>query len=336
MAPALRVLHAPEEIAGQMMLSVLGQRELGAHATGLARIHPFHYEPVPDIVPSRGRLGYLRAVTRAVSEHDLIHFYFGHSFLRHELDAPWLGRLGKRVAIEFLGSDVRMPSVEAERNPHYVRIEMEDDARATRLMRRWSNVTRGHAIVCDHSLDAFLAPHFPHIHVVGQRVDMHALTPAPPDPQAERMRVVHSPTHLAAKGTEFVRRATAELAAAGAPIDYVEVTGLSHPQALEVYRSADLVVDQLCAGSHGVFAAEAMSLAKPVVCYLLPELEQTYPDGLPIINANPNTLKQVLADWVERPRERHERGLASRSYAERVHDHRMVARRLLDVYETLP
>jgi hypothetical protein len=336
MAPALRVLHAPEEIAGQMMLSVLGQRELGAHATGLARIHPFHYEPVPDVVPSRGRLGYLRAVTRAVSEHDLIHFYFGHSFLRHELDAPWLHRLGKRVAIEFLGSDVRMPSVEAERNPHYVRIEMEDDARATRLMRRWSNVTRGHAIVCDHSLDAFLAPHFPHIHVVGQRVDTRALTPAPPDPQAERMRVVHSPTHLAAKGTEFVRRATAELAAAGAPIDYVEVTGLSHPQALEVYRSADLVVDQLCAGSHGVFAAEAMSLAKPVVCYLLPELEQTYPDGLPIINANPNTLKQVLADWVERPRERHERGLASRSYAERVHDHRMVARRLLDVYETLP
>jgi hypothetical protein len=331
-----RVLHARVEIAGQLMLSVLGQRELGVQATGFARRHPFDYQPAPDIVPPRSRLGYLRAATRAIRAHDLIHFYFGHSFLPHQLDAPWLPRLGKRVAIEFLGSDVRMSSVEARRNPHYVRKEMENDAQATRLMRRWSKVTQGHVIVCDHGLDAFLAPHFPHIHVVGQRVDMRQLVPAPPDPRAQRMRVIHSPTDRAAKGTEFVRRATAELVDAGAPIDYVEVGGLSHSQALEVYRSADLVVDQLCGGGHGVFAAEAMSLAKPVVCYLLPELEATYPAGLPIINANPKTLKHVLAEWVERPRERHQRGLASRAYAERVHDHRVVARRLLDVYETLP
>ena len=150
------------------------------------------------------------------------------------------------------------------------------------------------------------------------------------------MRVIHSPTDLAAKGTEFVRRATAELKDAGAPIDYVEVHGVSHQQALEIYSGADLVVDQLCGGGHGVFAAEAMSLAKPVVCYLLPELKDAYPADLPIINANPATLKDVLAEWVDRPRERHELGLASRAYAERIHDHRVVARRLLEVYETLP
>lgn len=319
-----------------MMLSVLGQRELGITATGFAPLHCFGYEPAPDIVPPDGRLGYLRAATRAIREHDLVHFYFGQSFLPRQLDARWLRRLGKQVAIEFLGSDVRMPSVEARRNPYYVRIEMEDDVRATRLMQLWSEITEGHVIVCDHCLDAFLAPHFPHIHVVGQRVDMRALLPAPPDPQARRMRVVHSPTDLAAKGTEFVRRATAELKDAGAPIDYVEVHGVSHQQALEIYSGADLVVDQLCAGGHGVFAAEAMSLAKPVVCYLLPELEAAYPADLPIINANPATLKEVLSEWMDRPRERHERGLASRAYAERIHDHRVVARRLLDVYEMLP
>jgi hypothetical protein len=319
-----------------MTLSVLGQRELGAQATGFARRHSFRYEPAPDIVPPRSRLGYLRAVTRAVHAHDLIHFYFGPSFLPHQLDAPWLRRLGKRVAIEFLGSDVRMPSVEARRNSYYVRNQAENDARATRLMRRWSKVTHGHVIVCDHSLDVFLAPHFPHIHVVGQRVDMRSLVPAPPDPRAQRMRVVHSPTDRAVKGTEFVRRATAELVDAGAPIDYIEVHDLSHQEALEIYRSADLVVDQLCSGSHGVFAAEAMSLAKPVVCYLLPEIEAAYPSDIPIINANPTTLKEVLSEWMDRPRERHERGLASRVYAERVHDHRAVATRLLEVYETLP
>jgi hypothetical protein len=331
-----RVLHACVEIGGQMMLSVVGQRELGVKATGFARPHSLDFEPAPDIVPPRSRLGYLRAAGRAIRAHDVIHFYFGESFLPYRLDAPWLRRLGKKVVIEFLGSDVRMPSVEAKRNPWYVRIETEDDARASRLLRRWSEITEGHVIVCDHALDAFIAPHFEHIHVVGQRVDLRRMIPAPPDPRVRRMRVVHAPTHLAGKGTEFVRRATSELSAAGAPIDYVEVHGLSHSQALEVYRGADLVVDQLCGGSHGGFAAEAMALAKPVVCYLLPEIEATYPSGLPIINANPETLRDVLADWVDRPHERHELGVASRAYAERVHDHRVVAGRLLEVYRELP
>jgi hypothetical protein len=331
-----RVLHAPVEVAGQMMLSVLGQRELGAQATGFARRHRFDFEPRPDIVPSGGRLGYVRAAARAIRAHDVIHFYFGQSFLPHQLDAHVLPRLGKRVVIEFLGSDIRMPSVEAQRNPNYVRIEGEDDAAATRLMRLWSEVTQGHVIVGDHSLDAFMAPHFPHIHVIGSRVNVRDLVPAAPDPEAQRMRVVHSPTHLAAKGTEYVRRATRELIGRGAPIDYIEVQDRSHREALEIYRGADLVVDQLCSGGYGVFAAEAMSLAKPVVCSLIPEIADTYAPDLPIINANPVTIEQVLAEWVERPRERHELGLASRAFAERVHDHRAVARRMLDAYETLP
>jgi hypothetical protein len=332
----VRVLHACIEIAGQLMLSVLGQRELGVEATGFAKPHSLHYQPIPDIVPPRNRLGYLRAAERAIRTHNLIHFYFGESFLPHQLDPPWLRRLGKRMVIEFLGSDVRMPSVEARRNPYYVPIEMEDDARAARLLRRWSEITEGHVIICDNALNAFVAPHFEHIHVIGQRVDMRWLIPTPPDPRARRMRIVHAPTHHLSKGTKHVRRAVAELEAEGAPIDYVEIHGLSHSQALEVYRGADLIVDQLCAGSYGTFAAEAMGLAKSVVCYLLPEVEAAYPAGLPIINANPATLKDVLAEWVDRPRERHERGLASRAYAERVHDHRVVARRLMEVYETLP
>ncbi len=318
-----------------MMLSVLGQRQLGVQATGFAPAHSFDY-PAPDLVASRNRLRYLRTALRASREHEVIHFYFGRSFLPRLLDPPWLRRLGKRVVVEFLGSDVRMPSVEHRRNPYYVPIDWEDDQRATRLMTRWSEITGGHVIVGDHSLKTVLEPHFPHIHVVGQRVDLSLLHPAPPDPESARMRVIHSPTDLAAKGTEHVRRAVAALEATGAPIDYVEVRDVSHAQALATYGTADLVVDQLCAGSHGVFAAEAMALAKPVVCYLLPELEVGYPPGLPIINANPETIGAVLADWIGRPRERHQRGLESRAYAERVHDHRVVAQRLLDIYETLP
>jgi glycosyltransferase involved in cell wall biosynthesis len=95
-------------------------------------------------------------------------------------------------------------------------------------------------------------------------------------------------------------------------------------------------VDQLRIGSHGQFAVEAMSLAKPVVCYIQPELVPLYPSDLPLINANPDTLYAVLEYWLQRPRERHELGLASRAYAECWHDARVVAARLLSAYQQLP
>lgn len=332
-----RVLHAPVEIAGQAALSSLGLRARGIESHVLASPHPFGYHS-PDIVLPSGRLARKRSVLAAARSHDIFHFYFGQSFLRPALrllDVWALRRFGKRVVVEFLGSDVRMPSLEARRNPYYVRHEGEDDDRALVRMRRWAEVTEGHAIVCDHSLDLFLLPHFAHVHYVGQRVDTRSLTPRPPRRDGAPPVVVHAPSHRAVKGTAHVRRAVEELRAAGVRLEYVEVHGASHDETLRQCERADLVVDQLCIGSHGVFAVEAMSLAKPVICNLLAGYEATLP-GCPIINANPDSITEVLGAWLENPRDRHERGLASRSYVEANHDVRVVAARLLEVYEALP
>jgi glycosyltransferase involved in cell wall biosynthesis len=318
-----------------MMLAVGGLRELGVTATAMSPRHPLVYG-TPDIVPPSNRLRRLGVTLRAIQRHDVFHFYFGESLAPRQLDASWYTRMGKRVVMEFMGSDARVPSVDARRNPHYVRIEPEDDARAISSMRRWSAATQGHVIMGDPGMRAYLEPYFEHIHPVGKRVNVAGLPPMPPPADGKLMKVVHAPTHLAGKGTMFVRAATEALNRAGAPIDYVEVHGVSHEQALEIVASADLVVDQLCSGSYGVLAAEAMSMAKPVVCYLLPEVEALYPTGLPIINANPTNVKDVLVEWMEQPHERHRRGLASRAYAERVHDHRAAAARLLEIYEMLP
>jgi len=334
-----RVLHAPVEIAGQLALSAHGLREIGVEAHAFARLHPFRYPTEPDIVPGRSRASWAHSAARAVRAHDVIHFYFAQSFLPELLDgidARLMRRSGRRVIVEFCGSDVRMPSVEAQRNPDYVRLAGEDDQLAERRMRRWSAITGGHAIVIDRALVAFAARAFRQVHVVPFRVDTRAFTPAPPSASASVVTIVHAPSALAAKGTPHVRAAIEQLRQRGAPVRYVELHGVSRGEVERACRDADVVVDQLCSGSHGVFAAEAMSMAKPVVCNVLPELLPTYPEGFPIVPATPATLADVLADLIERPRDRHEIGLASRAYAERVHDVRVVARRLLDVYAQLP
>jgi glycosyltransferase involved in cell wall biosynthesis len=334
-----RVLHAPVEVAGQAALAAYGLREIGVPAHAFARMHAFRYPVAPDVVPGPSRLAWARAALRAARGHDVIHFYFGQSFIPEALrgiDARLLRRAGRRVVIEFLGSDIRMPSIEARRNPWYTPSAGEDDAIAERRMRRWCEITEGHAIVCDRALTAFAELFFPHVHVVPFRVDTRAFAPAPPSPAPHTPVIVHAPSNPAVKGTPHVRAAIEALRARGAELEYVELQGVAQHEVAAACARADVVVDQLRIGSHGVFAVEAMSMAKPVICHISADLRPAYPAGFPIIAATPETIADVLGDWLERPRERHERGLASRAYAERVHDARAVARRLLEVYEQLP
>lgn len=274
----------------------------------------------------------------AVRDHDVFHFYYGlgfHPVLRL-FDVRGLRALGKRVVVEFVGSDVRMPSVEAARNPHYVRFEGEDDEVAELRMRRWRAITSGHVVVSDHGLDPSVRPHFSHVHYAGLRVDTRCHTPCAPRPDAVRPVVVHAPSDVGGKGTVHVRRAVQELRAAGVALEYVEVRGSRHSEVMRRCEAADIVIDQMCLGAHGVFAVEAMSLAKPVICYMLPEYAASLPPDCPIINADPDTLTEVLGSWLTRPCERHALGIASRAYAERHHDIHVVARRLLETYEELP
>jgi len=336
----MRVLHGLVEVAGQAALSAHGLREVGVEARAWFEPHPFGYGIPPDLGPRlHGRAA--RAAERVwrlpglLRRFDTFHFHAAASFIPGNRDVPLIRRLGRRACVEFWGSEARLPRVEHRRNPFYVNAYHEDDAANLRRLERWAALSDGVAVMSDHSFDAHLLPLFSTVHVVGQRVDTRALAPVYPAPDARRPVLVHAPSNLAAKGTTFVRAAVERLHRRGLEFEYVEVHGRSQAEGLAEYRRADLVVDQLCAGSHGVFAAEAMSLGKPVVCYILPELEPTYPRGFPIINANPLTVEAVLEEWLQRPEERHARGVQSRAYAERVHDCREVARRLLRLYAQL-
>lgn len=331
----MKVLHLPTEIAGQVNLSARGLREIGVEAYNTARSNPFGY-PV-DIDPHITWAPFLKDTRdpflffRWLNEFDLFHFHKS-SYLPFGIDVKLLQKKHKPFVVEFWGSDIRLYDLERKRNPYFVGDNADNQKRKLARLKFWSENT-DEVIFSDHSADIFLEPYFKKIHVVGQRVDTKLYQPNYPSPQKKKPKIMHAPSVKAIKGTKFVNEAIEKLRKSGMEFEYIEVFGVSHKEAMQMYSEADIIVDELLMGSYGALACEAMALGKPLVTYILDELLETYAEGFPIVNANPDTIFNVLEELISSPDQRHEIGKKSRAYAEKVHDIRVVAAKLLEVYK---
>jgi glycosyltransferase involved in cell wall biosynthesis len=309
---ALRVTHCPVNVAGIPWENVQALRRKGVDAR-LVVFNRQKLHPEADIDLHRGdgftgrQLTQLRALARLLPKTDVFHFYFGLTIVPKSIQFPILRAFRKKSVFHFLGSDIRGKSPD----------ELAYGKRA------------GAQIV--GSFDALRW--VPDAEMIPPGLDLRPFTPVPPSDR-ERPIVVHAPSNRTRKGTEHVIAACARL-----PVELDIVEGVPHEEARRRYARADIVVDQLNAGWHGVFALEAMALGKPVLTHLKPDVvaqaEAHYGTKLPIVATSKDTLADDLRPLVESPARRREIGAASRAYVEQVHDIDVIADRLLDVYARL-
>jgi hypothetical protein len=161
--------------------------------------------------------------------------------------------------------------------------------------------------------------------------------PAYPDYDGSRpLRVVHAPNHRAFKGTRFLEQAVAELRGRDVPIELVMVERMSNEQALDIYRSADVIFDQCMIGFHGYFALEGMALGKPVMCFVRKPLEYLLdPEHCPLINVTRDTIASRLEELVAAPARLRDAGVQGRRYVERHFTIDAVAARMALAYSEL-
>lgn len=118
------------------------------------------------------------------------------------------------------------------------------------------------------------------------------------------MKVLHAPNHREIKGTRHLIRAIQELQQEGLEIELVMVERVPNEEVRRLIYEADVIVDQLVIGWYAMFAIEAMSSNKPVICHLRNDLESLYVatgllegfDEIPIIKADAFSIKSVLRD----------------------------------------
>ena len=310
----LRVTLCPVNTAGVPWTNAQALRRRGVDAQVVVferyKLHPEADWSLgaPSSSPLLGRQArQWAAFARLLRRTDVFHFHFGLTLVPQSLQFPILRAARKKSVMHYLGTDIR------GKRPDELASGRKADAQVV------------------GSYDAIRW--VPGAEVIPPGVDLSRIAAAPPSDRG-RPLIVHAPSSRRRKGTEHVLAAVEGLDA-----DLELVEGLHHDEALERYRAADIVVDQLNAGWYGLFAIEAMALGKPVVTFLRDEAVRRTEEALgmrvPIVSATAETLREALRPLVADGDRRRELGAASRAYVERVHDIERVADRLLDLYARL-
>lgn len=333
----MKILHGMSDVAGQGSYSVAGLRAIGVDATmAVWRKNPFGYPVDIDMKIGKNKWLYpfyaikmLAFALPAFFKYNIFHFHFGYSLIPFGLDLVWLHRLGKKVFMEYHGSDIRF-SYRRIRPQYYPYDELETVSK--RKLHDNNKILRYVDAVITH--DEELKLHIPtdRIYITPLRIDVCKFVPVYPESEKKKPIIVHAPSNYIVKGSKYVLEAVEKLEKKY-DFEFILVRNKKQEEAIEIYKKADIIVDQLYAQTYGVFAVEAMALGKTVVGYISDEIKITFPPELPIVSATIDSLYEVLEMLIMDGKKRRELGIAGRKYVEDYHDYRKVAKVQMDIYK---
>lgn len=339
---SLRILHTPVNVANDAWSMSRAERGFG-HESTLAVVQENRYAHTADVDlgfpdyhplvrPLARRLRKTGFALSAPWRYDLIVYEFATSII--DFHRPGLDLLDLRfarhgratIAAVFHGCDVRAAAGVCAFCPTPCDVE--------RVRDRLDIVRSSADLLYVKTPDLLQA--VPEASYLPQAVfgleDVDSIPPR----ATETLRIVHGPSAPELKGTAHVIEAVRSLQSDGADIDLVLVQNMSHADALRAYRDADLAIDQLLVGWYGVFAVEMMAMAKPVICRIdVDALERSGISDLPIVDADPSTLRLVLADLISDRERLRSIGVRSREWALEHHDAVKLAGRLLADFDGL-
>jgi hypothetical protein len=153
-----------------------------------------------------------------------------------------------------------------------------------------------------------------------------------------KITIGHAPSDKETKGTKYVLDAIERLKSEGYNIEFKLIEKHNRKDALKIYKTFDLLIDQLIIGWYGGLALEVMTMGKPVICYInehdLKNIPLEMKKDLPIINANLFNLKDVIKTYIINNKSQLKNiGIKSREYALKWHNPKIIAMKMKKDYE---
>jgi len=143
------------------------------------------------------------------------------------------------------------------------------------------------------------------------------------DDCAARLRVMHVPSNPVVKGTGLIAEPMRRVVDQGL-VSYEQLRGIASSQMPSVYAENDVVLDQFRLGSYGVAACEAMAAGCVVVSHVTEfvrsKVEERVGMVLPIVEATPDNLAEVLTALAADAGLRREIAGQGRAFVGAIHD----------------
>jgi len=262
-------------------------------------------------------------VVLAIIRYDVFIFGFGQSLVRGNRDLWLLRRLGKVIISNLAhGSESRCVFIDGAyltsdgkvslSVKQLVQLQKEKAARYKKF-ERYSTYVIGAAASTAH----FSEGKFINTLALGipftsseQVIDITERGEGAAE-SSDLVRILHCPSHPAAKGSPQIKEAISNLMAKGHKIEFVLVHGRPHSEVLDEIQKCDFVVDQLYSDAPlAGFATEAAWFGKPAIVggYSLEAIRKLAPPGMRPISKTcaPDSLQsaieQLIIDRSERLR----------------------------------
>lgn len=275
----------------------------------------------------------LRKLTKElILNYDIFHFHWGTTLTLDWSDIKIINEANKKMIMQHWGSDIRLFSEAKKINPYVVVKNMNEDQIKRSLFHLSEQIS--HCIVCDMELYHYVKGYYSDITVIPSMINLNYYLPVENESKNKRLVIAHAPTSPFIKGTQYIEKAIEKLKI-DYDFDFIKVQGLSHQQAMTIYKKADLIIDQLHAGSYGLFAIETMAMEKPVICWISDYMKENYPKDLPIIIANPDTIKDTIEYALKNSDMLLEKGKQGRKYVEKYHDVSKNSIQVLNLYKKI-
>lgn len=207
----------------------------------------------------------------ALLRYDSFIFLFGKTITDSAIEARLYRLLGKRVVMVYCGTDARPPYVDGPTCNHY---GPSAGRKLSRLARRIRNRVRLHersGFVCVNSpfTAQFHTRPFVNWFAMGipRELADDISSPLPPEADPEgTVRIIHSPSHPAAKGTDIIVGIVEKLKREGHPVELVLLQGVPNEEVQAELRRSDLAIDQCWSDQPMAgFVVEAAHHGKPAV-----------------------------------------------------------------------
>ena len=345
----MKILHLPTSVGGNAYGLSRGERQLGLQSDTLVTYSTWFDYPadinlqLEKIKSSAGKFLKLFATFLDIrNKYDVFHFNFGSSLIHSykaqycQLELPFYPKNSKLFAT-YNGSDARQksPTINNSDIPshcyddyfEYIDSEKLDKMRQKSINKMARYVKHIWALNPDllNVLPSKKSSFLPYT------VSLSNNETFPPIFK-KKLKILHAPTSRAAKGSDVILSVFDELKTKYKnSIEFILLENVAHKKAYELYKTADLIVDQILIGWYGAVAVELMQMGKPVVARIAEKdlhfIPKPMADDLneTIINAGPTTIYNCLAKIIENPGILKKFSEASIAYAKKWHNPDYVA-----------